>query len=259
MFSMEKDALEFLIRPGKGKLGYVYSPGNEERLPLVMFCGGYHSDMSGTKATYFESQCRARGQSYLRFDYSGHGVSEGRFEDGTIGQWAQDTEDMIRHMTQGGRKILLIGSSMGGWLALLMARRVPEKLCALIGIAAAPDFTQDIYEQRLSAAQRQAVEKQGWIEVPNHYGAPPYHFTKAFFEDGRRHAVLSEPLRVDFPVHLFQGGLDEDVPPSTPARIQAMLHAPGIAVTLIEDGDHRLSRPQDLSLMDRMIEDLSRA
>jgi pimeloyl-ACP methyl ester carboxylesterase len=257
---MTKTPINFLKRPGQHDLAYVYSPGDNSALPLVMFCGGYNSDMNGTKATYFEAQCCARGQGFLRFDYSGHGASGGRFETGTIGQWAQDAQDMLDHIAAVEKrgKILLIGSSMGGWIALILARRRPEKLCGLIGIAAAPDFTADMYHNRLSPQQRQQLETQPFIDVENYYGAPPYRFTKEFFEDGFRQSVLSEALSVNFPVRLFQGGQDADVDPGTPARIMAVLQGPDTQVVMVQDGDHRLSRPQDLALMDRGIVELSR-
>ncbi len=253
---MTDTAPQYLRRKNKPSLAYIYSAGSDEKAPLTVFCGGYRSDMTGTKATFFERSCRARESAYLRFDYSGHGESNGRFEDGLIGYWIEDAADIIDFVAQ-KRKIILIGSSMGGWISLILARRWPDRIKALIGIAAAPDFTQDIYDHQLTPAQRTQLETRGFLRIPNDYSDEPYHFTRAFFQDGATHNVLDRPLPLNCPVRLFQGGLDTDVPPETAQRIKDCIRGPDTQVVVIEDGDHRLSRPQDLALMDREIAALS--
>ena len=210
--------------------------------------------MNGTKALYFEEHCRARGQAYLRFDYSGHGASDGNFEDGTIGSWAQDAIFMLDNIVRG--PALLVGSSMGGWMAFLVARARPKRIHSLIGIAAAPDFTEDIYE-RLPPDLRADLHANGFAAIPNDYSDTPYHFPLAFYEEAKAHHVLNGAALPDIPMHLFQGGKDLDVLPDTPARIQAALTDHTITVSMIDDGDHRLSRPQDLALIESQIAAMS--
>lgn len=249
--------VEYLGRPGKPKLAYVYSPPTEEghAYPLVMFCGGYRSDMTGTKATYFEQQCQARGQGYVRFDYSGHGASEGRFEDGTIGDWASDALAVFDHFAK--EPIVLVGSSMGGWIVLLLAQERPELIKGLIGIAAAPDFTEDIYA-RLTDEQKNNLEAQGYAEVPNDYSDEPYVFTKDFYEEAKNHLLLNKEKSVPFPMRLIQGRQDKDVVWQTATKIQKVFGASETDIIFIEDGGHQLSRPEDLELIDREIWTLSK-
>ncbi len=239
---------EYLEREGQPRLAYHYTPGSS---PMVMFCGGYRSDMGGTKATYLEAQCAARGQGYLRFDYSGHGDSEGDFNDGTIGAWFSDALAILDEVAQG--PVILVGSSMGGWMALLLARARPERIAGLVGIAPAPDFSRDVYA-KFSDEHKRIMDEQGFVEIPNDYSDEPYHFTKAFFDDGDRHLVLDQPQSVTFPVHLIHGQLDVDVPYELSIKIQEMYGDSNVRITFVEDGDHRLSRPQDLELIDGVIQ-----
>lgn len=244
---------QYLKRKGKPDLAYIHTPAaeNGQSLPLVMFLGGYRSDMSGTKATYFEEQCKARGQAYLRFDYSGHGQSGGAFEDGTIGSWAADALDVLDHVAEG--PVLLVGSSMGGWIALLVARQRPEITHGLIGIAAAPDFTEEIYHERLDDAQRRVLMEQGKVLVENDYSDEPYAYTKAFYEDGKANLLLNKSQSAAHPIRLIQGKQDKDVPWQTAVKIAEVYAGSDIDVIFVEDGDHRLSRPQDLALIDQQI------
>lgn len=247
-------SMQFLKRPGKPSLAYVYSPPNADNhmLPPVMFCGGYRSDMGGTKATYLEEQCKIRGQAYLRFDYSGHGDSEGVFEEGGIGDWSADALDMMAHIFGDQQKIVIVGSSMGGWISLLVARARPGQIFGFVGIAAAPDFTMDMVE-RMSEAQRSQLEAQGYVDIPNDYSDTPYHFTKRFYDEAAAHLIFSKPLALHAPACLVQGMLDTDVPPSVAERIQRHITGTEVHVTYVEDGDHRLSRPQDLALIDQKV------
>lgn len=248
--------IQYLERPGNTRLAYVYSPpaDTEKDKPVVMFLGGYRSDMNGTKATDFEARCRARGQGYLRFDYSGHGLSEGEFEDGTIGSWMNDALSVFDHVIKG--PVVLVGSSMGGWISLLVALERAGMIHGLVGIAAAPDFTEDLYS-RLSDAQKEEVEKQGRVEVPNDYSDEPYAFTWALYEEAKSRMLLDRTHTVDFSMRLIQGMQDKDVPPQTAIKIQEQFDAPDSDIVYIEDGGHSLSRPEDLEIIDREIKVLS--
>lgn len=245
--------VRYLERPGKSRLAYVYteSTPSGKKLPLVMFCGGYRSDMMGTKALYLEQQARARGQAYLRFDYSGHGLSGGVFDDCTLGDWKNDALDVLNHVCPGG-PVVLVGSSMGGWIALLIATQWKGALAGLIGIAAAPDFTEWIYKD-LTPQQKSDLEHKGRVEVPNDYSDTPYAFTRRLYEEGKSHLMLDKIWRIDAPVRLIQGMQDRDVPWETAVRIQKALVGEDIDVVFVEDGDHRLSKPADLELIDREI------
>jgi pimeloyl-ACP methyl ester carboxylesterase len=214
--------------------------------PTVVFLPGFRSDMGGEKATALAAYCAVRGQAMLRFDYSGHGASGGRFEEGTIGRWADDALAVIDQVS--GGPLVLVGSSMGGWIALLAARGRPERVAALIGIAAAPDFTEVLMWQAMSFEQRATLMTQGVLHVPSQYG-DPYPITRGLIEDGRNHLLLQEPIAVDCPVRLLHGQCDPDVPWGFALRIADQLTSQDVKVTLVKDGDHRLSRPQDLALL----------
>ncbi|MBR0651194.1 alpha/beta fold hydrolase [Roseomonas terrae] len=210
----------------------------------VVFLGGFNSDMTGSKAEFLAGWCAARGAPFLRFDYSGHGASEGRFVDGTIGRWAADAACVIAALTPGPQ--VLVGSSMGGWIALLLARRMAVR--ALVGIAPAPDFTEDLMWAEFTPEIRAAIERDGVWHRPSEYGAP-YPITRALIEDGRENLLLRGPLAVGVPVRILQGQRDPDVPWQHALRIAEALTGDDVRVHLIKDGDHRLSRPQDLALL----------
>lgn len=254
--SKPDSGIQKLTRPGQPALAYVYteSTGEGKKLPLVMFCGGYRSDMSGTKATTLEQRCKDRGQAYLRFDYSGHGLSEGKFDDGTIGQWKQDAVDVLEHVCESGPAVL-VGSSMGGWIALLVATSWKGTLKGLVGIAAAPDFTEDIHA-RLSEEQKKELQDKGRLAVANDYSDVPYAFTRALYEEAKKHLLLTKERSIDFPISLVQGMRDKDVPWETTARIQKAFTGAEVDVVLVGDGDHRLSRDEDIELIDREIKRL---
>jgi pimeloyl-ACP methyl ester carboxylesterase len=210
----------------------------------VVFLGGFMSDMTGTKAEWLEGYTRRAGLPYLRFDYSGHGASEGAFTDGTIGGWLGDVLDVLERLTEGPQ--VLVGSSMGGWLALLAALRRPERIHGIVGIAAAPDFTEDLIHNELSDDERAALMRDGIIHQPSDYGETPYPITRNLIEEARGHLLLRGPIAVRCPLHLLQGLADPDVPWRTAVRILEQVESPTAAATLIKDGDHRLSRPEDL-------------
>lgn len=222
--------------------------------PGIVFLGGFMSDMSGTKAVWLEDWARAQGRAFLRFDYSGHGQSSGAFADGCIGDWAADAMDALSTLTEGPQ--ILVGSSMGGWIALLLARAMPERVHALVGIAAAPDFTEDSMWPGLNDAQRAEISAVGQTTLPNDYDAP-YTLTRRLFEDGRDQLVLRSPLPLPFPVRLLQGTNDEAVATSVPLRLMDHADCPDMRLELVKDEDHRFSSPRCLDLIARAIAELS--
>ena len=229
--------------------------GFGRRLPGVIFLGGFNSDMTGSKATALESFCRGRGQGFLRFDYSGHGGSGGSFSDGSIGQWKDDALTVFDSLTEGGQ--ILVGSSMGGWIMLLVALARPDRVKALIGIAAAPDFTEDLIWDSLSIAERDRLMRDGRLEQPSKYSETPYVITRKLIEDGRDHLLLRSTIAIDTPVRLLHGIGDHDVPYQTSGRLAERLRSADVTLTLIKDGDHRLSRPQDLPILCHILQSLS--
>lgn len=247
---------QYLERTGKPTLAYNITQGSRSDLPLVMFMPGYRSDMEGTKAVYLEGRCKERGQGYLRFDYSGHGVSEGDFNDGTISIWTQDALDVMDYATV-GRDVVLVGSSMGGWISLLMALERRTQVCGLVGIAAAPDFTLDIYYNRMDDTQRTRLKRDGYVDVPNEYSDIPYKVTKALIDDGAENLLIKKGIDLHISVRLVQGMRDADVEWQHAHRIKNAIAGDDVEVLLVEDGDHRLSRPEDLALIDRCVKVVS--
>lgn len=223
--------------------------------PGVVFLGGFRSDKEGTKALYLEDWAQRRGRAYLRFDYSGHGQSSGAFEDGTIGDWAEDAAAIIASLTEGRQ--ILVGSSMGGWIALLLAREVPDRVAGVVTIAAAPDFTEDNMWARFDASQRRRIEDEGRIELPSEYSDTPTVLTRRLIEDGRRRLVLRDPLPLPFPVRLLHGTADADVDCAASVRIldHAMCH--DMRLTLLKGADHRFSDPDCLALIVHAIEEVT--
>jgi pimeloyl-ACP methyl ester carboxylesterase len=220
------------------------------RAPTVVFLPGFLSDMAGLKASELAAFCAARGQALLRFDYSGHGQSGGRFEDCTIGCWLGDTLAVIDGVSEG--RLVLVGSSMGGWIALLAAIARPERVGGLVGIAAAPDFTERLMWEAMTFEERARLMSQGVIHAPSEYG-DPYPITRALIEDGRRHLLLDGPIPISCPVRLLHGQRDPDVPWELALLTADKLVSASVYVTLVKDGDHRLSRPQDLALLRRIL------
>jgi pimeloyl-ACP methyl ester carboxylesterase len=207
--------------------------------------------MTGTKATFLHRWCAERGRAFLRFDYSGHGRSTGDFADGTIGSWADDALAAFDALTDGPQ--ILVGSSMGGWIMLILALARPERVAGLVGIAAAPDFSQNLW-LGLSREERERVERDGVIELVD--DSQPYSVTRQFFEDGRHHLMLRGPLAISCPVRLLQGMRDTAVPWSTATTLADRLTGADVALTLIKDGDHRLSRDRDLDRLAAAIDEL---
>jgi pimeloyl-ACP methyl ester carboxylesterase len=214
--------------------------------PTVVFLPGFRSDMTGDKATAVAGFCERRGQACMRFDYSGHGTSGGSFEDGTIGRWVADALTVIDNKTDG--PLILVGSSMGGWIALLTTLARKERVAALIGIAAAPDFTEALMWQAMSFEQRDILMRDGVLHVPSQYGDPT-PITRALIEDGRSHLLLDQPIAIDCPVRLLHGQCDPDVPWELALRIAEQVTSKDVQIALVKDGDHRLSRPADIDVL----------
>jgi pimeloyl-ACP methyl ester carboxylesterase len=227
--------------------------GEGKRRPGVMFLGGYASDCTGTKATHLEAWAERAGRACLRFDYTGHGASSGRFEDGCVGDWARDAADAFDRLTEG--PTVLVGSSMGGWIALLLARRDPSRIAGLVGVAAAPDFTERMW-RGLDAAQRATLAATGRIELPNDYGPEPRIATLRLIEDGRAQLVLTRPLRAPFPVRLLHGTADDAVPADTSRALLDHLDGADVRATFVKGADHRFSGPAELSLIVAAIEEI---
>lgn len=216
----------------------------------IIFLGGFVSDMQGTKALHFEAFAKAQGRPFVRFDYSGHGQSSGQFTDGCIGDWAEDAVDTLA-MTEGPQ--VLVGSSMGGWIALLLARRYPERIKGLVTIAAAPDFTEDGFWHGFSEDQRARLMRDGQITLPSDYSPDGYRITRRLIEDGRRNLVLRDPLPLPFPTRFLQGTADAEV--SVASALRLLDHATGadLRLTLVKGADHRFSSPEALALTEQAI------
>ena len=234
------------------RIAYCLTKGSSG--PGIVFLGGFCSDMEGTKALHLERWAAKRGKSFLRFDYTGHGLSSGRFEDGCIGDWTADAFDAIQQLTAGPQ--LLVGSSMGGWIALLLARRCPEKIMALVGIAAAPDFTDDFENNRLTPKQLREIFKTGKVEVPSEYSSQPTVVTRKLLRDGRRNFVLNAPLSLPFPVRLLQGTADGDVDQTTAIQLLNHAQGPDMRLILVKNADHRFSNARCLELIEETVASL---
>src|SRR5216683_2579180 len=230
-----------LARPDGNTVAYAITPG---RAPTVAFLGGFRSDMTGTKAMALEAWAERTGRAYLRFDYLGHGQSSGRFEDGTIGRWLDDSLAVIDRLTTGE-------------LSLLVARARPERLAGLVLIAAAPDFTERMLLKGLSAADRATLERDGRLERPSQYSPEPSVFTFKLIEEGRNHLLLDKKLSLPCPVRLLHGQSDPDVPWEYSLQIAAHLEAPEVITTLIKGGDHRLSTLADIARLIATVEELA--
>ena len=232
----------FLDTPSGRKIAYHQSEGAG---PGIVFLGGFKSDMEGTKAVFLEEWCRAEGRAFLRFDYSGHGQSSEAFTDGAIVDWAEHAFQAITSLTEGPQ--VLIGSSMGGWISLLLAGRI-ERIAGLVTIAAAPDFTEDSMWGGFTDAQKAELESTGQVALPSDYGEP-YIITKRLIEDGRNNLVLRDPLHLPFPTRFLQGTEDVDVDISVAMRLIAHAEGPDIRLVVLKGADHRFSEPDALQLI----------
>ena len=221
--------------------------------PTVVFLPGYRSDMTGDKATALAALCEERGQALLLFDYSGHGASGGAFTDGTIGRWTADALAAIDALAEG--PLVLVGSSMGGWIGLLAALARPGRLAGFVGVAAAPDFTETLMWETMLPDERATLERDGVLHVPSAYGEPT-PITRRLIEDGRAHLVMGAPIPLACPVRLLHGQADADVPWETAVQLAQRIEGSDVQVVLVKDGGHRMSRAADLALLRSMIEPL---
>lgn len=249
--SAEKPAM--LAAPDGATIAYRPTPGKG---PGVMFLTGFRSDMRGGKALAVEALCRAQGRACVRFDYTGHGESSGAFADGTIGRWTEDALSVLDRVAKGPQ--VLVGSSMGGWIALLLARARPERVAGLVGIAAAPDFTEDLVHDVLDAEAKARLARDGQIVMPSAYDPEPCVITRRLIEEGRNHLLLRGPIAIDVPVRLIHGMEDADVPWRTSLKIAERLASADVEVTLVKNGRHRLSEPDDLARLCAILDALLR-
>ncbi len=244
---------KFLETPKGRRLAYHLSEGAG---PCIVFLGGLKSDMMGTKAVFLEEWARAEGRAFLRFDYSGHGESSGSFTEGCIGDWAEDTAAVVAELTQG--LIVPVGSSMGGWQALLLARAQPQRIAGLVTIAAAPDFTEDGYWASFTEAQKATLAHAGQVELPSDY-MEPYIITQRMIEDGLNNLVLRTPLDLPFPVRFLQGTADTAVSVSTAVGLLEHASGPDMRLNLVKDADHRFSDGVCLDLILAAVNDVLNA
>lgn len=231
-------------------IAFHQTPGDG---PGVVFLGGLKSDMTGTKAVFLEAWAKRTGRAFLRFDYSGHGESSGVFTDGCIGDWAADTEAAIGALTVGPQ--VLVGSSMGGWIGCLMLRQMPDRIAGFVGIAAAPDFTEDSMWAGFSDVQKAQMMAEGQVALPSDYGEP-YIITRRMIEDGHNQLVLRKPLPVSVPVRLLQGTADADVDTSVALRLLDHIDGADVRLELIKGADHRFSDESCLSRIIAAVEDV---
>lgn len=242
---------DYLTTPQGRRIAYRRTDGTA---PGIVFLGGFKSDMEGTKALHLEARARQAGGAFLRFDYSGHGQSSEAFTAGSIGDWAEDAAQAVSRLTEGPQ--VLVGSSMGGWIALLLARRWPERIAGLVTVAAAPDFTEDAMWAGFDAAQRAELAQSGQVALPSDYGEP-YIVTRRLIEEGRDNLVLRAPLRLPFPVRFLQGTADPDVARSVALRLLDHAEGADLRLTLVKGADHRFSTPDCLALIDAAVDEVA--
>ncbi|MBL4721339.1 MAG: alpha/beta hydrolase [Alphaproteobacteria bacterium] len=255
-----------LTRENGAAIAYHHSPGlsspaghppTDGHPPGILFCGGFKSDMTGIKATTLQSFCDAREQQYTRFDYQGHGASSGEFAAGIIGEWRRDMLAIFDAVASGPQ--IVVGSSMGGWMALLLALARPERVKGLVLIAPAADFTEALLRPNLSDSAKHQIETEGVWMRPSIYNDGPYPITKALLDDAKAYQVLNDPIPFDGPVRVFHGGADETIPFEHVLRTVAAITSQDIVVSWSKAGDHRLSSPADLDRLCAAIADLSDA
>ncbi|MDQ0318369.1 pimeloyl-ACP methyl ester carboxylesterase [Pararhizobium capsulatum DSM 1112] len=234
------------------RIAVIFLPAGKTELPALVWLGGYRSDMSGTKAVELERHAAALGAACIRFDYSGHGVSGGAFRDGNISRWLEESLAVVDHTV--AEPMILVASSMGGWIALrlieeLRKRGEGDRVAGLVLIAPAPDFTSELIEPNLTETERVSLIERGYFEEPTPYGPEPNIYTAILIDDGRENRVLKGIIETGCPVHILQGMQDPDVPYTHALRLVEHLPADDVVLTLIRDGDHRLSRPEDIARM----------
>ena len=249
---MTDSATSFLHRENGTSLAYFRLEGES---PGLMFLGGFRSDMSGTKASALEAHCRKVGRAYVRFDYSGHGESSGKFEEGTIGEWAGDALAVLDEVAQGPQ--VLVGSSMGAWMMLLAALARPERVKGLVGVASGPDFTAGFKKHRLTEELKAELDERGYVMHPPNIWEEPYPITKKLLDEGDSHLLLRGEIDVACPVRLIHGMADETISWEVSLKLSNLLKSDDVRLTLVKDGGHRLSRDADIELIIRTAEKLA--
>ena len=242
---------QFLTTKSGRSLAYHHCAGQG---PGVVFLGGLRSDMSGSKAMFLQDWAKRTGRAFLRFDYSGHGQSSGQFQDGAISDWLEDAVAALG-LTTGPQ--ILVGSSMGGWIALLLARTMPDRLAGLVGVAAAPDFTEDGMWAGFDEPQRRQLSETGYVVLKSDYSDEPTVITRRMIEDGRTHLVLRTPLHLPFPTRLLQGTDDLDVPASVAIALLSHVQGADIQLNLVKGADHRFSTQYCLEMIGAAIADVT--
>ena len=255
----EPQFLDVGVGAEKRRIAFRRRAPPQSQKPGIVWMGGFKSDMASTKASALDAFCSQSGRGFLRFDYSGHGISGGAFEDGTISRWLEESLAVFRARTEGPQ--IVIGSSMGGWLALLLARALEKlgesgRLAGLVLIAPAVDFTEALLWAHASPEARRAIEVDGVWRRPSEYADDPIVFTRGLIEDGRRNLLLGGMIRAHAPVRILQGMKDPDVPYTHALRLVEHMPSDPVTLTLVRDGDHRLSRPEDLVLLCEAVEGL---
>ncbi|MGE0503275.1 MAG: alpha/beta hydrolase [Rhizobiaceae bacterium] len=250
-------AREEFIEVGGARIAVLARSG---RAPGAVWLGGYRSDMTGTKAAALDAWAGETGHAFLRHDYSGHGRSGGQFRDGTISRWVAESLAVFRRFAKGPQ--VLVGSSMGAWVALRMAAELrkarDERVTGMVLIAPAPDFTSELVEPRLTRAQKKQLREQGFFEEKSGYSDDANVYTAALIEDGRANLVMNAPIDTHCPVHILQGLADPDVPADHALKLASHLPADDVTVTLIPGGDHRLSRAEDIDLLLRTVDAMTK-
>ena len=241
-----------LGRPDGQAIAWRRTPG---RGPTVLWLGGFASDMSGTKAEHLARWAGAAGQDYLRFDYFGHGAASGDFAQGTITRWREDALAVLDELVEG--PAVLVGSSMGGWIACLIALARPERIKGLVLIAPAPDFTEKLIWPSLTPDQQRQIQTEGAWTLPSAHEPPGIPITRNLIEDGARWSILGAPIAIQAPVRILQGGEDPDVPWRHALSLFHAIESPDAVFSLIKDGDHRLSRPGDLERISAAVAELA--
>ena len=243
--------IKTIVSTAGHKLAYQLTQGKD---PVVVFLPGYKSDMSGTKATMLKDYCQQIGYSCLLFDYSGHGISEGAFIDGSIGRWTDDSVEIIQEVVT-DKPVILVGSSMGGWVMLLTALKLNQQVAAMLGIAVAPDFTEDLMWNGFSDEQRTRLKNEGVIYLPSEYDEP-LPVTYDAIIDGRNNLLLNDEINISCPSKFIHGMLDIDVPWEVSLKTINRLKATEVELRLLKDGDHRLSNDIQLSIIRQMLHEL---
>jgi pimeloyl-ACP methyl ester carboxylesterase len=257
---MQNDAAEVQFidvgqAPHIRRIAAIATPGVSPDTTVV-WLGGYRSDMTGTKAVALEAQARSLGVGFLRFDYSGHGQSSGHYTDGTISQWLEEALAVIDRLAAG--RLVLVGSSMGGWITLraieeFRKRGDAARIAGIVLIAPAPDFTSVLIEPHLKEKERASLTECGYFEEESAYSSEPNRYTRALIEDGRHNLVMSGLIETGCPVHILQGMKDPDVPYGHALRIMEKIVGDDAILTLVRDGDHRLSRPEDIERIEAAV------